>query len=341
MSELSELMTAPPRDDAAVRKEAVAWYARLCSGSAGDAERKAWLRWHAAHPDHQRAWQRIEAMRATLQQAPAGIASPVLRARLASGGQARRQVLRSVLLLAGTGTVGYLSWQTAQQHGLVQPWLADYSTAIGHQKRVQLPDGSLLIMNTGSAVDVQFDIHTRRVRLLAGEILAETARHRQAPAAPADTRPFIIETRHGAARALGTRFTVRVDDDGSRVTVLEHAVEITPRAPSATVRTLMAGQQSRFDASHAGLPAPAQPQADAWACGMLAAQDMRLDAFAFELSRYRPGLLRVEPQVAGLRLSGAFQLDDTDAVLESLARMLPVDVLYRTPYWVTLAARKK
>ena len=74
---------------------------------------------------------------------------------------------------------------------------------------------------------------------------------------------------------------------------------------------------------------------------MLAAQDMRLDAFALELSRYRPGLLRVEPQVAGLRLSGAFQLDDTDAVLENLARMLPVDVLYRTPYWVTIAARKK
>ena len=45
--------------------------------------------------------------------------------------------------------------------------------------------------------------------------------------------------------------------------------------------------------------------------------------------------------MAGLRLSGAFQLDDTDAVLESLARMLPVDVLYRTPYWVTLTARKK
>ena len=74
---------------------------------------------------------------------------------------------------------------------------------------------------------------------------------------------------------------------------------------------------------------------------MLAAQDMRLDAFADELSRYRPGLLRVEPQVAGLRLSGAFQLDDTEAVLDSLTRMLPVDVLYRTPYWVTIAARQK
>ncbi len=74
---------------------------------------------------------------------------------------------------------------------------------------------------------------------------------------------------------------------------------------------------------------------------MLVAQDMRLDAFAFELSRYRPGLLRVEPQVAGLRLTGAFQLDDTDTVLESLARMLPIDVLYRSQYWVTLTARKK
>ena len=55
--------------------------------------------------------------------------------------------------------------------------------------------------------------------------------------------------------------------------------------------------------------------------------------------RYRPGLLRCDPAVAPLRVSGAFQLHDTDAVLAALPATLPVSVRYRTSYWVTIGPR--
>ena len=338
MSEHNELMTAPPRDEAAVRKEAVAWYARLCSGSAGDAERQAWLRWHAAHPDHQRAWQRIEAMRTTLQQAPAGIASPLLRARLASGGQARRQVLRGVLLLAGTGTAGYLSWQKAEQHGLVRPLLADYSTGIGQQRRLALADGSLLTLNTGSAVDVRFDVQTRRVRLLAGEILVETARHRQGHAAPVDTRPFIIETRHGAARALGTRFTVRQFDDHTQVAVLDDAVELRAAQSPGKAVIVRTGQQARLTASAIEAPEQADESAGLWHTGNLLVNDRSLGEVVAELARYRPGRLACDATVAQLRISGVFPLADTDRALLLLVQSFPLRLRSLTRYWVTLEA---
>lgn len=335
---MSKLMTAAPRDEAAVRKEAVAWYARLCSGSAGDAERQAWLRWHAAHPDHQRAWLRIEAMRATLRQAPAGIASPLLRARLASGGQARRQVLRSVLLLAGSGSLGYLSWQTAEQQGLVRPLQADYSTGIGQQRPVALPDGSLLTLNTGSAVDVRFDAHTRRVRLLGGEILVETARHRQGSAALADPRPFIIETRHGVARALGTRFTVRQFDAHTQVAVLDDAVEL--RAAHAPVRAVIvrAGQQARLTAGAIDAPEQADDSAGLWHTGNLLVNDRSLGEVVAELARYRRGRLVCDAAVAQLRISGVFPLADTDRALLLLVQSFPLRLRSLTRYWVSLEA---
>jgi len=47
---------------------------------------------------------------------------------------------------------------------------------------------------------------------------------------------------------------------------------------------------------------------------VLYADDMELGAFIAELARYRPGVLRCAPEVAGLRISGAFQLADTDYV---------------------------
>ena len=63
---------------------------------------------------------------------------------------------------------------------------------------------------------------------------------------------------------------------------------------------------------------------------------MRLDAFAAELARYRAGIVRCDPDVADLRISGAFQLNNTDSVLQALPALLPVQVTYRTSYWVTL-----
>ncbi|APA67092.1 FecR domain-containing protein [Janthinobacterium sp. 1_2014MBL_MicDiv] len=303
-----------------VARQAVEWYLLEQSGQATSDDLAASAQWRARDPEHARAWNRVQQVSQTAGLLPPDLAAPLLR-------RPRRRVAMQVLLALMAAPAAWL----LVRHEL----LADYRSGVGERRELSLPDGGTLVLNTDSAVDVAYGADERLLTLRRGELLVQTRPDH------AGSRPFIVATRHGSIRALGTRFTVRVDDDGSRVTVLEHAVEITPRAPSATVRTVMAGQQSRFDASHASLPAPAPLQADAWARGMLAAQDMRLDAFAAELSRYRPGLLRVEPQAAGLRLSGAFQLDDTDAVLESLTRILPVDVLYRTPYWVTIAARKK
>lgn len=291
-----------------VARQAVEWYLLEQSGQATPDDLAASAQWRALDPEHARAWNKVRQVSQTAGLLPPELAAPVLLALM-------------------TAPAAWL----LVRHEL----LADYRSSTGQRRDITLPDGGTLVLNTDSAVDLAYGSEERVLTLRRGEVLVQTRPDH------AGSRPFIVATCHGRIRALGTRFIVRVDDDASRVTVLEHAVEITPRAPSATVRVLAAGQQSRFDASHASLPTPAPLQADAWTHGMLAVQDMRLDAFALELARYRPGLLRVEPQVAHLRLSGAFQLDDTDAVLESLVRILPVDVLYRTAYWVTIAARKK
>lgn len=303
-----------------VARQAVEWYLLEQSGQATADDLAASAQWRALDPEHARAWKRVQQVSQTAGLLPPALAAPVLRR------PQRRAAMQALLALMAAPAAWLLV-----RHEL----LADYRSGVGQRRDIALPDGGTLVLNTDSAADLAYGPDERLLTLRRGEVLVQTRPDH------AGSRPFIVATCHGRIRALGTRFTVRLDDDSCRVTVLEHAVEITPRAPSATVRTVAAGQQSRFDANHASLPAPAPLQADAWARGMLAAQDMRLDAFASELARYRPGLLRVEPQVAGLRLSGAFQLDDTDAVLENLTRMLPVDVLYRTPYWVTLAARKQ
>ncbi|MGJ7609585.1 FecR domain-containing protein [Variovorax sp. GB4P3] len=322
-----------PPGEADVRRHAIAWYARLCSGEATQADREAWQRWYQAHPDHQRAWQRLASMQTTLRRVPGHIAAPTLR----TAQPERRRVLRGLAVLASGGSLAYLSWQVADTgdgQGGWRAWLADYRTGTGEQRAVRLADGSRLMLNTRTSADVAMDASHRLVTLRDGEILVETAKP-QAPAAR-DARPFMVATPQGRILALGTRFTVRTQGERTAVTVLEDAVEIRAAQRPGQVVTLRAGQQLSFGTDGIGEPGPADAGAADWAQGSLVVNDWRLDEVVAELSRYRRGRLVCDAAVAGIRVSGAFPLDDTDKALAVLARAFPVRVSGMTRYWVSL-----
>lgn len=325
--------------DAAVIREAARWLVRLHGDDAG-ANAAACRRWRAADPAHEQAWRKAERLAERFGAVPPALGVPVLM-RPASAH--RRALVRTLAVLAVAPPAAWLGWRLAPWQG----WVANYATATGQRREIALADGSRLILNTATAVDVAFDATQRLLRLRQGEVHIQTA---------ADARAFIVETPQGRLRALGTRFVVRLreggaegsdadGDDGAattELTVLEHRVEITPRGGAAP-RTVAAGQAVRFSAARIGplltLPAEAAGGAPGWTHGVLYADGMRLDDFLAELSRYRPGVIRCAPAVAALRISGAFQLADTEYVLTLVQETLPVDVLLRTRWWVTVVAR--
>ena len=92
-------------------------------------------------------------------------------------------------------------------------------------------------------------------------------------------------------------------------------------------------------AEHIDLPEHASLAVDGWTHGVLYAEKTPLSVFAAELSRYRPGIVRCDPAVAALPVSGAFQLRNTDEALMALAASLPVRILQRTSYWITIGPR--
>lgn len=307
-----------------VLREAAQWLVLLHSGQAQPADWQALERWRAQDAAHDMAWQRAERLARTFGAVPAQLGLPVLAN--ARRGANRRAALRVLAWVGTAPTAAFLGWR----HLPWQEWSAAHRTAVGEQRSVVLADGSRIMLNTATALDVAFSVQERLLRLRAGEVLIATA------ADAAGHRSFRVETPQGWLRALGTRFAVRLGDRGeARVAVAEGAVEIAPRQGAARV-VLRAGEQCSFTADAVQ---PAQALADqalAWAQGVLYADGMRLDDFAVELSRYRPGVVRCDPQVAGLRISGAFQLHDTGHILAMLRETLPVQVVVRTRYWVTL-----
>ena len=298
------------------------WHVELQCGSADPAALQAW---RDASAEHERAWELLQRMDGQLGTIPASLALPALQAA-----QQRRRAAAKILALLVAAGGGIALGQAGLQSGPWQALTASLRTAPGQRRHVTLADGGRLEVNTDSALDVAYSATQRRIRLHHGEIMITTA---------PDPRPFLVDTRHGVIRALGTRFGIRCDADGSTVSVFEHAVEVRCAARPDAVRRLEAGQQLRFGEAGADNVQATQAHQDSWLRGMLVAADWPLQQLVRELARYRRGRLACDAKVARRPVTGTYRLDDIDAVLESLCASHGLQVTYFTRYWATVAAR--
>ena len=307
---------------AQVLDAAIAWQLSLDSGS--PLEREEFAKWHAAHEEHARAWRQL----GMLDQRFSVANGPARAALLQSREGIRRRVRKLGSGLASVVAVIGLALFAGDRYLPLDYWLADQRTATGEHRTVRLADGTVLNLNTHSAVDVRFDARQRLIVLQEGEIMVETGH--------GDARPFIVETREGSMRALGTRFLVKREDQGTRLSVLQSAVAAHPQNhPEEQI--LREGQQVLIRNDGLDAVAALTPGADAWTRGMLVVDNARLEDLVHELARYRRGHLGVTPEVADLRITGSFPLHDTDKALSALLPTLPVQIEQHTPYWVTVA----
>ena len=298
------------------------WHVELQCASADPAALQAW---RDASAEHERAWQLLQRMDGQLATLPAALAIPALQAA-----QRRRHAAGKILAVLVAAGGGIALGQAGLQSGPWQALTASLRTAPGQRRHATLADGGRMEVNTDSAVDIDYSAARRRIRLHHGEIIITTA---------SDARPFLVDTPHGVIRALGTRFGVRCDGDGSTVSVFEHAVEVRCAARPDAVRRLEAGQQLHF--SDTGLAAVLAMPAhqDSWLRGMLVAADWPLQQLVAELARSRRGRLVCDAKVARRPVTGTYRLDDIDAVLESLCASHGLQVTYFTRYWATVSAR--
>lgn len=310
-------------------EEAAEW--RVALEGADAHTQAAFEHWLQAHPEHRKAWQAIDATWSSFSQA----AQPGSRMALEQAFDEERRTRRRLLGATGVALALILAllplaWMAG---GPVSPvhLLADHYTAVGERKTLVLPDGSELVLNTATAVDIDYRRDRRIIRLYDGEIHITVASDRD--------RPLDVLTPEGRARALGTRFSVRrLEQAGAtrtRVIVQESRVELClPQGESC----LRLGRDQQAAAGPDGLsaaqPVDATAQA-AWVRGQLVVDDWPLFRVLQALGRHHRGLLLVdEAELAGLRVSGVLPLDDIDRALNALAASQPIRIHRYTP-WVT------
>jgi transmembrane sensor len=210
---------------------------------------------------------------------------------------------------------------------------ADFRTGTGERRTVALPDGSSVEMDAETAIAVDNGPNLRRVGLLAGRATFTVA--------PDPAKPFDVACAEGTVRALGTAFTVHKRPRDTVVAVERHSVDVCLGAPGGggdAVR-LVEGERVTYGKDRMGLPVPDDGAESAWRRGRLVFRDRPLADVVADLNRYRPGRVVVWGDgLAALRVDGAFNIQDPDAVLNAIVRTLPVREARITPYLVVLSA---
>ncbi|WP_191569583.1 FecR family protein [Paracoccus yeei] len=291
---------------------AVAWMTRM-NGRPRAADLQDFQSWLAENAAHREAWQRVTRSWQALDalQPPAedeaDLQEALSRIRAARTGRRNRRgtglaaLSLLVFLLVGLGTM----WLEAPH--LLSDWRADQVTARGELRQVNLPDGSVMLLDADSAAETDFDAGTRRVTLVRG-----TAHFDIRP----DAIPFVVRAADGEARVLGTAFDVAVAGDRVEITLERGSLAVTRDRQEVRLHP---GQTVSYGAT-LGQPGPADlQQAQAWQARRLVFDDMPLVKVVSRIERYRKGRILVADSALGRRrISGALSLADPDAALQSL-----------------------
>ncbi len=304
--------------------QAVEWMVLLRSGRAGSREAAAFETWRTEHPSHGAACERVAGALGVVDSLRERGVHCALAQRSLQG-LSRRSMLRASLGLAGLGTgASLMAWQVANSQGL----LADQHTGLAQRRQDTLPDGSTLWMDARTAVDVAMAAAQRTLSLHPGRVLVQAAAAAQA---------LQVRTPQALIHANDARFIVKARQDKAlQVTALRGTLALT--LPAGDKLVVAEGRHAALAAHRAPEVVAARGTESLWTRGFIAMDNEPLSHLIDALRDYRIGVLDLKADVAQLRVSGMFSLDDPDRTLQALAETRPVRLRMLTRYWVSIEA---
>jgi transmembrane sensor len=335
-------------------EQATAWIVRLDRGLRG-AERKELSIWLAASDRHREAlleaaglWDRTDMLSELAELFP--LREEVIERRSVMAWPA---VAASVALVGLAVTVFMFQFQGSNRAALPGAELAstksvsigqqqgsptftqNYATAIGEQRSVDLPDHSRIMLNTNSALQIEFSATERLVKMTRGEANFKVAKD------PA--RAFTVRVAGIDFTAVGTAFDIRADSPrGLRLTVTEGRVRVHHSLLSANDSVITSGMSALIDVeveankelvidpatrSIDSLEQAQVAAATSWQRGMVVFQGTPLDQVVAEFARYSTTRIVIaDPALGRIPVSGYFKLGDIDGLSVALKQNFDIDV---------------
>lgn len=298
------------RSSAEIDDAAAEWAARADRGVLAPHEAQALDAWLAEDPRHLGAYARAGAVLAHFDKAKA-LGPDFEPAAETPHPPSRRGALSAIAatlaVTAGAGAITY---------GLI---FRRYSTRRGEMRRVALPDGSTVTLNTASAVIVDFTGERRSVRLEKGEALFNVAR---------GARPFEVEAGGVRLKASDALFNLRQRADRQvEVLVCSGVVDVADGSRIARLKkSTIAYAQPAAPVSAKAVTGDDVQRKLAWREGMIAFHGETLAEAAEEFARYSDQHIIIDdPEVARRTVVGLFVANDPTGFAKAVATSFGLD----------------
>lgn len=316
----------------AIREEAAAWFARRRDGACPRSEEVAFSAWcdlsdaHArAYVETERAWEQWKSLQSSARMRE--MTAATMRATAPRQGRVRWRPLLAAASLVAIAVIGGVWLLPMMAH---TPLVA-YSTGLGEQRAEQLPDGTRIILNTQTTLQVRYSRQRREVTLQHGEAMFDVVHDAG--------HPFVVITAEGSVTDLGTKFQVRNEDGMNTVTLLQGRVEVSARDEQ---KHLVPGEQARYGASISGIRVRQVDPATitGWMHGRLDFSGLPLAQAVAEANRYSAVKLRLgDPRLADLPVGGSFRTGDNASIAAALSVVFPVRVARSDAHEIVLMPR--
>ncbi|WP_149088347.1 FecR family protein [Pseudomonas prosekii] len=299
------LPPAPARDPASAMDQALDWL--IVMGSPSEEQSRQFHEWLAADPLHAEAFAKAQAIwdgPLVVQSAQNLAAQPAKVSVLARLRPHWKPLATAAVLILGLFSFSNVPMRLQ----------ADHLTVVGERQRLQLEDGSKVLLNTNSAFSSTINDQQRVARLYQGEAFFEVPANRD-QALEIDAGPVKASVRD-------TDFAVRYLDGVAQVRVQRGDVDLRATRDDARVR-LSAGESIRIGPNGFDRPAKLDAATDlAWVDGRLVFENCPLSQVLAELRRYYPGwIINNNEQLADVAVTGNYRLDQPLDVVRSLAHI--------------------
>ena len=303
--------------------KAADWFAKVRTPDMDAVSEQSWLKW-IEETGHQQCYENCELaweLAADLRNSPklaallAGADALVTQRRAAAAARPKWRVpVWRVGIAASVIAVGALA-------GLFfnRPTTLAYTTAVGEQRTVALPDGTTLLLNTDSDVRVELSRHLRRVELARGEALFSVAHD--------PGRPFEVHALQGVTTAVGTQFDVEIVRSGAAVSVLEGTVTVGGASTGAVAPPVAVPAGSGVGYTQEGMVSQLRPaeinRIKGWRAQRLVFNDIPLDTALAEYNRYRhTPIVLSDPALGSRHINGVFHIGDEAAFVSAMEQGL-------------------
>jgi transmembrane sensor len=312
-----------------IEEKAAAWVVRLHSEpSPADLARLA--QWREQSEDHERAFEAALAAWVSIDDHAA--AAPILAMRRDTLQRAHRrrrrwQLPRVAAMVLGACIAPLLVW-----FAMRSPPPEGYTTALGEQRVIVLPDGTRMSLDARSQVAVSYGKDLRAIQLIAGRANFEVTKDL--------TRPLKVKVGERSVTATGTIFTVEREPRDLVVTLLEGSVAVSAGIANEMPIEMLAGQELTLtDSGQAEVRAGIDPGlALAWREGKLVFDNEPLERVVARMNNYVSTPITVQADIANLPISGVFKAGDTEAFIGAVKVYFAIEET-RTAHGIHLKKR--